>query len=145
MTSRMTSVMLLGGLAVLIAGCATGPRPPSLAPGEFVVIVKGEAEPLEKYSKIIDGHMMTSSLPGCKREVPPSDDKGAPAGLLVYHCTAPAAESGKVLASFATAFGNSVASLLEVRITTSAACVARSCWGGPYRYWQQTPPCALLC
>jgi hypothetical protein len=141
----MYSMVLLGGLAVLIAGCATDPVPPSLPKGEFVVIVKGEPEPLEKYSKIIDGHMMASTLPGCKREVPPSNDKGAPSGLLVYHCTAPRAESGKLLESFATAFGNSVASLLEIRITTSAACVARSCWGGPLRYWRQTPPCALAC
>jgi hypothetical protein len=81
---------------------------------------------------------------GCEKKVPSSN---APIEeQLVYQCAASTqAQSGSVLEIFATAYGNSIASLLEMKITTSAACVAKSCYGGPLWYWQQTPPCMYRC
>jgi hypothetical protein len=156
MISRMNSVVLLSGLAALISGCATttDPMAPSLPQGQFVVIVKGEPGPLKTFHELVQKQMENKMLAGCERKVPASMGEGqaatggnAPVGeQLVYECAAPNRLQGaNLLGIFATAYGNSIASLLEMKITTSGACVARSCYGGLMRYWQQTPPCTRLC
>jgi hypothetical protein len=150
MTSTMNSVALLGCLAALISGCAVlNPGPPSLPPNQFVVLVKGEPGPLKTFSDFVQGQMESRKLPGCEKKVPSSvgETRITPVeGQLVYQCAAPTrTDSGSLLAIFATAYGNSIASLLEMKITTSGACVAKRCWGGPFRYWQETPPCTYLC
>jgi hypothetical protein len=146
MTYKMNSMLLLAGLAALISGCGTmGPPPPSLAANQFVVIVKGEPGPLKTFRDFVEGQIQSKKLPGCERKVPSSTGEGI-GEQLVYQCAASTrALSGSLLETFATAYGNSIASLLEMKITTSGACVARSCYGGPLRYWQESPPCMYLC
>jgi hypothetical protein len=152
MTTRMNGGVLLGGLAVLISGCAvvnSNPVAPSLAPNQFIVIVKGEEKPLRTFRDYVEEQIRSRKLLGCERKIPDRDATAATASVddqLVYQCAAPnATEGGSLLAIFATAYGNSIASLLEMKITTSGACVARTCYGGPYRYWRQSPPCMYAC
>ena len=153
MTYKTNSMMLLAGLAAVLSGCAImNPPQPSLGPNQFVVIVRGEAAPLKTFRDLVERQMESKKLPGCERQVPSTigESPGAASALigeqLVYQCAAQTrALSGSLLEIFATAYGNSIASLLEMKITTSGACVARSCYGGPLRYWQQTPPCMYVC
>lgn len=154
MISKMNGVVLLGGLAVLASGCAMGPVPPSLPPGQFIVTVKGEPGPLKSFSDSIQGQIERKKLPGCEKRVPPLivENQGATAGgasideQLVYQCAAVTQEQNiSALEIFAAAYGNSIASLLEMKVTTSGACVPKTCYGGPLRYWRQAPPCAYLC
>ena len=153
MTYKMNSMVLLAGLAALLSGCAImNPPLPSLGPNQFVVIVRGEAVPLKNFRDFVEGQMASKKLPGCERQVPSSIGESAAAGSsligeqLVYQCAAQTRPlSGSLLEIFAKAYENSIASLLEMKITTSGACVARSCYGGPLRYWQQSPPCMYVC
>jgi len=150
MISRKNGLVLLGALAILLAACTTGgPVGPSLPDGQFVVIVKGEPGPLKSFNEFMQrqGNRMR---PDCERKVPSGGEGAArddaPVEVLVYQCSAASRmKGGDLLEQFARAYGNSIASLLEMKITTSAACVARSCFGGPMRYWQQNPPCSILC
>jgi hypothetical protein len=155
MTCKINGTVLVGGLAALLSGCAImNPPAPSLGPNQFVVIVRGEAAPLKAFRDYVERQMQNRALPGCERKVPSSMGEGqaATAGSaligeqLVYQCAAATRPlSGSLLEIFAKAYENSIASLLEMKITTSGACVARSCYGGPLRYWQQTPPCTYVC
>ncbi len=154
MTYKMNCVVLLAGLAALLSGCAImNPGPPSLGPNQFVVIVRGEPGPLKTFRDNVEGQLR-SRASDCKRTVPSStgESQAAAAGSsligeqLVYECAVQTqVQSGSLLEIFAKAYGSSIASLLEMKITTSGACVARSCYGGPLRYWQQTPPCMYVC
>ncbi|HEY2969904.1 MAG TPA: hypothetical protein VGK75_16240 [Casimicrobiaceae bacterium] len=153
MTYKINGVVLLAGLAALLSGCAImNPPPPSRGPNQFVVIVRGEQGPVNAFRDYVEPRLQSRSPRDCDRKVPSStgESPGATSGLigeqLVYECAAQTrAQSGSLLEIFATAYGNSIASLLEMKITTSGACVARSCYGGPLRYWQQTPPCMYVC
>src|SRR5439155_1589374 len=77
----------------------------------------------------------------CKMSVPSSTGESQAAGSsligaqLVYECAVQTqVQSGSLLEIFTKAYGSSIASLLEMKITTSAACVARSWYGGPMRF-----------
>lgn len=150
MSSKKKGLALLGGLAILVSACGTpGPVGPSLPDGQFVVIVKGEPGPVNSFNEFMQRQISNRMLPDCERKVPAGGEsiaKGDAAVVLVYQCaSASRMKGGDLLEQFARAYGNSIASLLEMKVTTSAACVAKSCFGGPLRYWQQTPPCTILC
>src|SRR5438093_5240216 len=120
----MNSRILLGGLAALLSGCAImNPPQPSLGPNQFVVIVRGEMIPVQKFRDFVEGQMASKKLPGCERQVPSSIGESTAAGSsligeqLVYQCAAQTrALSSSLLEIFATAYGNSIASLLEMKI-----------------------------
>lgn len=154
MTYQMNSMVLLAGLVALLSGCAImNPGPPSLGPNQFVVIVRGEPGPLKTFRDYVEGQLQ-SRASDCKRSVPSTagESQSGAAGSsligeqLVYECAVQTrALSGSLLEIFAKAYGSSIASILEMKITTSGACVAKSCYGGPLRYWQQSPPCMYVC
>ena len=152
MTYKMNSMVLLAGLAALLSGCAVlNPGPSSLGQNQFVVIVRGDAAPVKAFRDYVEGQLR-SRASDCKMSVPSSTGESQAAGSsligaqLVYECAVQTqVQSGSLLEIFTKAYGSSIASLLEMKITTSAACVARSCYGGPMRYWQQTPPCMYVC
>lgn len=146
MNSKTTRIVLLIGLAVLISACATEPAPPSLPPGQFVVIVKGEQAPLTAFHTLIEKERESNKLPGCVRKVPssPAESRGIVEGQLVYECTGQTqGQRGEVLGVFARAYGNSIASLLEMKVTTSGSCAPNSCGGITTRYWKI--PCFVVC
>ena len=149
MISKKTASILASVLAILLSACASGPVGPSLPDGQFVVIVKGEPEPVNRFNEFMQRQISNRMLPDCERKVPAGGEgiaRGDASVVLVYQCAAASKmKGGELLEQFAKAYGNSIASLLEMRVTTSAACVARSCFGGPLRYWQQNPPCMVVC
>ena len=147
--AKMHGIVSMAGLAVLISGCATDPLPPSLPSSQFIVLVKGEAGPLKAFEDYIRANL-SARLPDCKQTLPPLRSEGMTkddeSRQLAYECRPTERRASNAqLAVFAEAYGNSIASLLEMRITTTAACVARTCYGGPLRYWYQTPPCTYVC
>jgi len=149
MNSKTSATVSLASLIVLISGCATDPLPPSLPSPQFIVIVKGETGPLNKFQELI-GKELSIKLEGCSPIVAPSPQEGVPksdaSGQLAYQCN----PKGKSVANeqlkfFAEAYGNSTASLLEMKITTASSCIARTCYGGPLRLWYSSPPCRYPC
>jgi hypothetical protein len=146
MKAKTTRIVLLGGLAVLISGCATEPAPPSLPPGQYLIIVKGEQGPLTTFHTLIEKERESNKLSGCVRKVPssPGESRAIVDGQLVYECTGQTQEKrGEVLGVFARAYGNSIASLLEMKVTTSGSCALQSCGGITARYWKV--PCFVAC
>lgn len=150
MIAKFNCIVTFAGLAMLIAGCATDPRLPSLPSHQFVVLVKGEPVPLKAFEDFI-AERLSATLKDCKKTLPPPSPraettKSDEPRQLAYQC-APAEPRARnaQLALFAEAYGNSIASLLEMKITTTAGCVAQRCYGGPLRYWYQTPPCTYVC
>lgn len=143
-----SGIVSIAGLAVLLGGCATDPLPPSLSPPQYLVLVKGEPGPLKTFEDLIGREIAANRIKDCKKTLPPIRDdaaKGAAGGQLAYECKpADKAAGNEQLQAFATAYGNSIASLLEMKITT-ADCIARSCYGGAYRYWYRSPPCSYVC
>ena len=146
MASKATRIVLLTGMSVLISACATEPAPPSLPSGQFVVIVKGERDPLTTFHTLIEKERANYERLGCKRTVPstPGESRAIVEGQLVYECKDQTREkSGEVLAVFGRAYGNSTASLLEMKVTTSGSCVDNTCGGITSRSWKI--PCFVLC
>lgn len=144
MTSKRISIVLFGGIAVLLSACATDPAPPSLPAGQFIVIVKGEQAPLATFHQIVQGEFERKRLPGCTRKVPSDEGKSTVEGQLVYECTGQTrGQAGDVLEVFGKAYGNSTASLLEMKVTTSGACVYNTCGSGTLRAWKV--PCLYAC
>lgn len=143
-----SGIVSIAGLAVLIGGCATDPLPPSLPSPQFIVLVKGELGPLKTFEDLIGREIAASRIKDCKKTLPPIRDDAtmaAAGGQLAYECKPTDKAAGnEQLQAFATAYGNSIASLLEMKITT-AGCSYRSCYGGALRYWYTSPPCMYVC
>lgn len=152
MNSKTSATVSLASLIVLISGCATDPLPPSLPSPQFIVIVKGDKGPLEAFEKFVDQSekkIVNNKPDGCTKTLPPIAGESATKSdvpTLAYKCTPQIHTEGlKQLDVFTQAYGNSTASLLEMKITTASSCIARTCYGGALRLWYSSPPCRYPC